>query len=394
MSAETREGADHRDDPDRHAARERGIDGPEDPTIQESVPDDVTLTTSLADRIAELEQRLAAQNKRLIEQDHRPLALFRDIRNSKRGSDERWAAGVALFMRLFVATPAVAATAGVVAIAGVVLAHQANQKLEAQNELIKAQNEFFRTQIQQQAVQDYRARRAQLIATLYDTRECWPGEEPTKGRTSCVASSIEARAAAAVGLAQIEAEVRAEPDRWPGIRISKQTPLVDVDLRGAQIQEGDLSESDLHGSDFRGADLEFADLSNANLNNVDFHGTNLRNADLSGSAVIRTDMSQAVLFGTILTGAKLVGSTLKDANLKHAQLIAAKIEGVDLRGADLRWAHVKGADLRGADLRGADLREADLREADLRGADVSEAKLEGAKLAGAKLDGIKGLADD
>lgn len=354
-------------------------------TIETEV--EVGNTTSLTARIVALEDRLAAQNKRLIEQEHRPLALIRDIRDWKWGSDECWAAVGALFVRLFVASPAIAATAGSVAVAGVFLAYQANQKLEVQNELIGTQNEFFQAQIQQQALQEYHARRAQLLATLYDTRECWPGEEPRKARTSCISSSIEARTAAALSLVQIESEVRAEPDRWPGVTVNLTTQLSGVNLRNGQLSYEDLSMVSFGPADLRGATLVETNLSGAFLDGADLRDAWLAGASLRGATLRRAELRDALLAGADFRDADLQSANLSGANIEDAYFSGAFLPRADLRGANLSKADLSGANLSSADLNGANLSGANLTGANLRGADISGANLEEADLTDVALSG-------
>lgn len=97
------------------------------------------------------------------------------------------------------------------------------------------------------------------------------------------------------------------------------------------------------------------DLREADLNRADLSETRLHGADL-----VRASLSKANLSGASLTGADLRAADLSGANLTGAYLIEANLSGTDLSGADLRGTNLYVADLREADLKGADLREAEL----------------------------------
>ena len=121
-------------------------------------------------------------------------------------------------------------------------------------------------------------------------------------------------------------------------------------LRGANLQQADLSSSNLAHIDLRGTYL-----AGAHLEDADLEGANLKGADLSGA---------------YLGGADLSGSNLTDVDLSNA-------EGLWERGTDLwkRGAGLTDADLSGANLSGADLSNAYLGGANLKGANITEEQL-------------------
>ncbi len=267
------------------------------------------------ERLAAIEKLLAEQEIRLVAQEHRPLAILRDIRQSELRSEKWWSALTALFVRMFLSHPAVTAGAGLVAVLGVGVAALANHKLERQNQLIAAQNDFFRSQIRQQALLDFRSRRAQLIATLFDERPCWDGETPAMGHKMCSASSIQARGAAAVTLARIEAAAQVDRETFPAGEVPVMTDLNKTDLRGAMLA----------GADFHHVSLSHADLTGATLLKA-----NLEDSFLIGSNLSKVDLSNARLHD-----AKLFDVNLRDANLSGADLSCAVLVYADLTGADL-----------------------------------------------------------
>jgi hypothetical protein len=114
-------------------------------------------------------------------------------------------------------------------------------------------------------------------------------------------------------------------------------------------------------------------------------GANLQQADLSGSNLAHIDLR-----GTYLAGAHLEDADLEGANLEGADLSGAYLGGADLSGANLTDVDLSNAEVlweRGTDLweRGAGLTDADLSGANLEGADLSNAYLGGANLKGANI---------
>jgi Uncharacterized low-complexity proteins len=94
--------------------------------------------------------------------------------------------------------------------------------------------------------------------------------------------------------------------------------LKDAYLRGADLQDADLSEASLHRADLSGADLQNADLSDTYLGTADLSGANLRKADLSGShfGVFTGMTTSEEAEETILAGANLRGANLQ--GIRHA----------------------------------------------------------------------------
>ena len=67
--------------------------------------------------------------------------------------------------------------------------------------------------------------------------------------------------------------------------------LRDVDLQGAILGGADLRDADLQGTNFRGANLRDANLAGANL-----AGASLRDANLAGTNLAGTNLGDADLF--------------------------------------------------------------------------------------------------
>ena len=138
----------------------------------------------------------------------------------------------------------------------------------------------------------------------------------------------------------------------------------------------------------RGANLQQADLSGANLANIDMRGTYLAGAHLEGADLEGAKLEGADLSGAFLEGADLSGANLADVDLSNA-------EGLWEKGTDnwKRGAGLGRADLSGANLIGADLSGANLSGANVKGAHVTEEQLaECASFVGATMpDGTKNL---
>jgi uncharacterized protein YjbI with pentapeptide repeats len=183
-------------------------------------------------------------------------------------------------------------------------------------------------------------------------------------------------------------------------------------LRGAYLEDADLSETelpqvDLAGATLTGARLDEATLTGARLGDVEatgasFVGADLTEAALKGAVLAKADLTRARLGeakagGVVLSGARLdgveaaqvrlSGAKLDGASLTGARLTEAQLVEADLSGANLSQADLGSANLSGARLVGADLRHASLVDACLDGADLA-----GANLAGADLTGIDPIA--
>jgi hypothetical protein len=132
--------------------------------------------------------------------------------------------------------------------------------------------------------------------------------------------------------------------------------------------------------------LKYASLPNSELpHRILLRGANLQQADLSGSNLAHIDLR-----GTYLAGTHLEDADLEGANLEGADLSGAYLGGADLSGANLADVDLSNAERlweRGTDRweRGAGLTDADLSGANLSGADLSSAYLGGANLKGANV---------
>jgi uncharacterized protein YjbI with pentapeptide repeats len=111
---------------------------------------------------------------------------------------------------------------------------------------------------------------------------------------------------------------------------------------------------------------------------------------LKGAHLEEVNLTVANLVGAHLEETFLKGASLYRANLKGAHLERAAPEMAIGPGANLDGAHLDGASLAGAILTGANLTGANLRGADLRGANLTNCQVTREQLAQAKsLKGAK-----
>lgn len=165
-----------------------------------------------------------------------------------------------------------------------------------------------------------------------------------------------------------------------------------LDLKGADLTDTPLSNTNLSYANLIDVDLSRAVLSSANLSGSDLTDANLNHVDLGGAQLINANLrnarlSYAHLNRADLSGADLIGAHLNKADLQGADLISAHLNGAHLTNTELSHAHLSGADLSGAHLNDACLTSADLSDANLSRANLSGANLSGARLSGADLSG-------
>jgi uncharacterized protein YjbI with pentapeptide repeats len=200
-----------------------------------------------------------------------------------------------------------------------------------------------------------------------------------------------------MGTLLLDRDLRASEENSDVRRLARARTLVVLDALGPERQERVLrflSEADLiqptpadkqpvialkYGSLenielpyrilLRGANLQQADLSGANLAHIDLRDTYLAGAHLEDANLEGAFLEGADLSGTFLEGADLSGANLADVDFSNAEELWKK-------GTDM-WE--RGAGLGHADLSGADLSNANLESANLKGADVTEEQLDQAK---------------
>jgi uncharacterized protein YjbI with pentapeptide repeats len=158
--------------------------------------------------------------------------------------------------------------------------------------------------------------------------------------------------------------------------------LIGADLRVANLNQIDLSETDLCGAELADADLSGANLTNADLWTANLDGANLRGARLWNAKLNVISAKKASFFEADLSRAKLNQADLGDVDFHRAKLIEADLSDTDFRGANLTEADLTQAYFIGTDLRGADLRGADLSGASLIRVRIDKAKISGSTIYG------------
>jgi len=112
---------------------------------------------------------------------------------------------------------------------------------------------------------------------------------------------------------------------------NQQLDLSNLDIRGANLRQGNLE----------GANLYRVNLSGANLSKANLCGTILTAADLSGANLAGANLSGSILSAANLTGADLSGANLTGANLYLASLPDVILHETRLNGANLREVKFK-----------------------------------------------------
>ncbi|WP_159790374.1 pentapeptide repeat-containing protein [Sodalinema gerasimenkoae] len=113
-----------------------------------------------------------------------------------------------------------------------------------------------------------------------------------------------------------------------------------------------------------------ANLRGLDLNDIVMTQSELRSCDFSQSSLLHANFQE-----TRLKGTNFSGSFLAKSNFYKANLIGCNFSGVHGQGVNLSHANLRGANLTWADLRGVNLAKATLQDVNL-----SYTNLEGANL--------------
>lgn len=93
----------------------------------------------------------------------------------------------------------------------------------------------------------------------------------------------------------------------------------------------------------RGANLQQVDLTRADLNEADIRGANFHLAHLPGVHMRGSRLNKASLCGADLEEADLRGADFTEADLRDVHLVNANCELITLEGANLQGATLRGA---------------------------------------------------
>ncbi|MGO4707330.1 pentapeptide repeat-containing protein [Microvirga sp. 2MCAF38] len=148
------------------------------------------------------------------------------------------------------------------------------------------------------------------------------------------------------------------------------TDFSDANLRGAKLNEAEISRARFEGADLSGADLSKAvgwrvDFNNANLANVNFSSVDVGRANFTGAKIAGSNFSKAEVNRSDFTGADLTGVDMSRAeaarvifsnakmagmNFSYTNLSRAKLDGQDLTEVDMSRAYLFMTQIRGTNL--------------------------------------------
>ncbi len=114
----------------------------------------------------------------------------------------------------------------------------------------------------------------------------------------------------------------------------------------------DLRSANLRKSDIRFAKLDFSDLGNTNLDYVVFDEASMEDVSFVGAIgthtrFVNTDLFRASFDKSTLPSANLEGAFLVDASFYYADLISANLSGANVEGANFEGVNLEGANLAG-----------------------------------------------
>ena len=136
-----------------------------------------------------------------------------------------------------------------------------------------------------------------------------------------------------------------------------QASLLDADLMGVDLSNAALAQVDLIRANLVGSTLASAILSNANLSYANLNGAKLQKADLSatnlgGATFLRADLRDVSLAHAYAPEANFSRAVLTSSNLRNAVLSCVVFSETNLYGADLTnaeffWTVLSNCDLSG-----------------------------------------------
>ena len=253
-----------------------------------------------------LEARVATVEAKLLSFESRSDRVFYNLWAHRRDRARRRAAIAALLA--WILSPIVAGTgASVLAIAGVVVALQANEIISDQNRLIREQNESLRRQNKDNLYYQRLNRRMHLVSVIYAL------DEVPRTKREALLEFLE------LDQALKRSQLMDDPDRYPTmkdpLRGSAQTANWNEIVTVVPELRTDLSHAVLSG-----LNMEFLDLSHLMLIDADLSCSNLGSANLTSS-----DLTRASFVGATMGGAKLDGATATGADFTAARLNGASL---------------------------------------------------------------------
>lgn len=324
---------------------------------------------------------------KLVEQEHRAPHVFWNAVQSfgwEEGDPRRVAARRALVWRVVTPTAAVASgalAATVIALLSLCQLQEQTAASEEQNVLISDQNAFLRREIQQSSEQHFQTMRAQLTATIYDTRECTPSENAEKKSdrhkyfdglpdssgirwmndlhvtgSRCPSASREARRDAVIALVYMEQKVRENPEIWPGVFLPplsggltasiRGANLAGVDLSGMRFENVDFGEVDFSRAKMHGVEFFNCWIQKANFNGADLSRSEFFYSDLDAAMFSDADLEQTLFVGSMLNEVLIAASTTKDVRL----ILCGLLDLFMLGGPDETWDVIQNLSIEQSDI--------------------------------------------
>ncbi|MCK4974811.1 MAG: pentapeptide repeat-containing protein, partial [Sulfurimonas sp.] len=193
--------------------------------------------------------------------------------------------------------------------------------------------------------------------------------------------------------------------------------LQDAELTNAQLQRANLSDANLTNAQLQVADLSYADLRGANLKDADISYTKFIGAKLGGATwvnglkcrktsvgfcryiykakkkVVKThvDFKGQDLSGKTLDNANFVKGDLRGTKFLKSSLVGVNFTKANLMGATFKSAKLQKANFTGANLSGTDFRWANLKDANFKDAILKRTRFEGATWIDGRICGKKSM---
>jgi uncharacterized protein YjbI with pentapeptide repeats len=150
--------------------------------------------------------------------------------------------------------------------------------------------------------------------------------------------------------------------------------LSGINLRQADLVQGNfvgayLLEADLEGANLSGSDLSFSNCMGANFTDATLEGANFEGADLC-----ETNFARATLRCANFKGANLLSAEMIDADIEGANFQGANLEGTNFEGADLSKAYFDETYLRDLNIGNFNLPETDHKDANFSDSTHNETK--------------------
>lgn len=166
----------------------------------------------------------------------------------------------------------------------------------------------------------------------------------------------------------------------------------EMDWRGCNRRNLDLSGSSLDRAQMQEADLSATDLRRTALTGANLEKARLIRASLAGAVADTAIFNRVEGYRTDFTGIAASGASFLSAELQRADFSDAVLTGADFEKAELGRARFKGATLANNKFAFANLARADLQQARISGPlDFTDAYMYLTRIAGADLSGATGL---